>query len=86
MGQARRERSNPSFEARPNGKPTRPGPVVRRTFSPARAWRLAVGPASTRTLGVINTRSTYCGGVLVSAGLARNFRTNASCLALEPYT
>jgi len=26
--------------------------VVRGTFSPARAWRLAVGPASTRTLGV----------------------------------
>ena len=26
--------------------------MVRGTFSPARAWRLAVGPASTRTLGV----------------------------------
>ena len=33
----------------------RPGsarPVVRGTFSPARAWRPAVGPASARTLGV----------------------------------
>jgi hypothetical protein len=30
---------------------TRPGPVVRGTFSPARAWRPAVGPASTQTLG-----------------------------------
>jgi len=28
--------------------------VVRCTFSPARAWRLAVGPASTRTLGITN--------------------------------
>ena len=27
--------------------------MVRCTFSPARAWRLAVGPASTRTLGVM---------------------------------
>ena len=27
--------------------------MVRGTFSPARAWRLAVGPASTRTLGRI---------------------------------
>ena len=26
--------------------------MVRGTFSPARAWRLAVGPASTRTLGI----------------------------------
>ena len=30
---------------------TRPGLVVRGTFSPARAWRPAVGPASPRTLG-----------------------------------
>ena len=29
----------------------RPGPHVRCTFSVARAWRLAVGPASTQTLG-----------------------------------
>ena len=28
--------------------------MVRGTFSPARAWRLAVGPASTRTLGPTN--------------------------------
>ena len=29
--------------------------MVLGTFSPARAWRLAVGPASTRTLGVAKT-------------------------------
>jgi len=29
--------------------------VVRGTFSPARAWRLAVDPASTRTLGLTET-------------------------------
>ena len=29
--------------------------MVRGTFSPARAWRLAVGPASTRTLGRTKT-------------------------------
>ena len=29
--------------------------MVRGTFSPARAWRLAVGPASTRTLGCTQT-------------------------------
>ena len=32
--------------------------MVGRTFSPARAWRLTVGPASTRTLGVIVTDSS----------------------------
>ena len=30
--------------------------MVRRTFSPARAWWLAVGPASTRTLGITKAR------------------------------
>jgi len=33
--------------------------VVRCTFSPVRAWRLAVGPASTRTLGLA-TESVQC--------------------------
>ena len=33
--------------------------MVRGTFSPARAWRLAVGPASTRTLG--RALSLRCG-------------------------
>ena len=31
--------------------------MVRCTFSPTRAWRLAVGPASTRTLGVTEQMS-----------------------------
>ena len=42
-------RHNPSFKARPNGKT--PGPRDSRGYhAAARAWRLAVGPALTRTL------------------------------------
>ena len=43
-------RPNPSVEARPNGRPPGPGRWYG-TFSPARAWRPAVGPASPPTLG-----------------------------------
>ena len=37
--------------------------MVRGTFSPARAWRLAVGPASTRTLGLAATTVQYASRV-----------------------
>ena len=50
--------------------------MVRGTFSPARAWRLAVGPASTRTLGVMNP--TAAAHYLIWTHL-----TNAAALALH---
>ena len=37
--------------------------MVRCTFSPARTWRLAVGPASTRTLGLATTTVQYASRV-----------------------
>ena len=50
-GSAAAVRPNPSVEARPNGKPPGPAPGCA-IILPARAWRLAVGPASPRTLGL----------------------------------
>ena len=46
---------NPLVRGEAQRQATRPRPVVRGTFSLARAWRLAVGPASTRTLGLATT-------------------------------
>ena len=51
---------NPSLEARPNIKTPGPRSGLAQwagAFSTARAWRFAVGPASARTLGLMDPYS-----------------------------
>ncbi len=48
--------------------------MVRGTFSPARAWRLAVGPASTRTLGLRNPLATT-GASMSASTIAKTIGT-----------
>ena len=55
--------------------------MVRCTFSPARAWRLAVGPASTRTLGFIILVLRYSSR---KCGLRRKLEQPRGAVAIGP--